>query len=202
MISLFLCFFSGYLDVVLCWCGRETKAGREKKSRTKRIALKTSSVRCFFLFGFHFFGAKRPMAFSGTQQKCKACGKTVYLVEQLTADGVIYHKSCFRCNHCKGTLKVSLLVSVSASLFWYYFFLPLPCSFRVEKGSKPQWWRSCCIVSILLPVVNIAFGVMQYVQRAGSDASSYGWEKGGDYLPVDQEGLSFLPGTRFFSASE
>ncbi len=47
------------------------------------------------------------MAFSGTQQKCKACEKTVYLVEQLTADGVIYHKSCFRCNHCKGTLKVS-----------------------------------------------------------------------------------------------
>jgi cysteine/glycine-rich protein len=78
------------------------------------------------------------MAFSGTQQKCKACDKTVYLVEQLTADGVIYHKSCFRCNHCKGTLKVSLLVSVSASLFWYYFFLPLPCSFRVEKSSKPQ----------------------------------------------------------------
>lgn len=46
------------------------------------------------------------MAFSGTQQKCKACDKTVYLVEQLTADGVVYHKSCFRCNHCKGTLKV------------------------------------------------------------------------------------------------
>jgi hypothetical protein len=32
----------------------------------------------------------------------------LYLVEQLTADGVIYYKSCFRCNHCKGTLKVSL----------------------------------------------------------------------------------------------
>jgi cysteine/glycine-rich protein len=81
------------------------------------------------------------MAFSGTQQKCKACDKTVYLVEQLTADGVIYHKSCFRCNHCKGTLKVSLLVSVSASLFGTPFFF----LFRV-----------------------------QYVQRAGSDASSHG----------------------------
>lgn len=49
------------------------------------------------------------MAFSGTQQKCKACDKTVYLVEQLTADGVVYHKACFRCNHCKGTLKVGVL---------------------------------------------------------------------------------------------
>ncbi len=178
----------------------ESGAGKEEPN--KKDSTENVFRPVFIFFVFRFFGAKRAMAFSGTQQKCKACDKTVYLVEQLTADGVIYHKSCFRCNHCKGTLKVSLLVSVSASLFWYYFFLPLPCSFRVEKGSKPEWWRSCCIVSILLPVVNIVFGVMQYVQRAGSDASSYGWEKGGDYLPVDQEGLSFSPGTRFFSASE
>lgn len=46
------------------------------------------------------------MAFAGTQQKCKACGKTVYVVDQLTADNVVYHKACFRCHHCNGTLKV------------------------------------------------------------------------------------------------
>lgn len=46
------------------------------------------------------------MSFTGTQQKCKACDKTVYPVEQLSADGVSYHKSCFKCSHCKGTLKV------------------------------------------------------------------------------------------------
>ena len=46
------------------------------------------------------------MSFLGTQQKCKACDKTVYPVEQLSADGVSYHKSCFKCTHCKGTLKV------------------------------------------------------------------------------------------------
>ncbi|KAH0458218.1 hypothetical protein IEQ34_013533 [Dendrobium chrysotoxum] len=45
------------------------------------------------------------MAFLGTQQKCKVCEKTVYLMDQLMADGVTYHKSCFKCNHCKGTLK-------------------------------------------------------------------------------------------------
>ena len=44
--------------------------------------------------------------FAGTTQKCKACEKKVYLVEQLTADNQVYHKSCFRCHHCKGTLKV------------------------------------------------------------------------------------------------
>ncbi|GAY47993.1 hypothetical protein CUMW_108600 [Citrus unshiu] len=44
-------------------------------------------------------------AFAGTQQKCMACDKTVYLVDKLTADNRIYHKACFRCHHCKGTLK-------------------------------------------------------------------------------------------------
>ncbi|CAM6046729.1 unnamed protein product [Sphagnum compactum] len=56
-------------------------------------------------------------SFAGTQQKCKACDKTVYLVEQLTADGVIYHKSCFRCNHCKGTLKLGNYASLEGVLY-------------------------------------------------------------------------------------
>eukprot|EP00250_Pteridium_aquilinum_P001036 c11223_g2_i1 orf=38-601(-) len=47
------------------------------------------------------------MAFSGTQQKCKACDKTVYVINQLTADGVAYHQACFRCSHCKRTLTLS-----------------------------------------------------------------------------------------------
>lgn len=46
------------------------------------------------------------MAFAGTTQKCMACDKTVYLVDKLTADNRVYHKACFRCHHCKGTLKV------------------------------------------------------------------------------------------------
>ncbi|KAF8388771.1 hypothetical protein HHK36_025451 [Tetracentron sinense] len=45
------------------------------------------------------------ISFIGTQQKCKACEKTVYVVDQLSADGVAYHKACFKCSHCKGTLK-------------------------------------------------------------------------------------------------
>lgn len=45
-------------------------------------------------------------SFGGTTQKCKACEKTVYLVDQLAADGKVYHKACFRCHHCKSTLKL------------------------------------------------------------------------------------------------
>jgi hypothetical protein len=44
-------------------------------------------------------------SFKGTTTKCTACDKTVYLVDKLTADNRVYHKACFRCHHCKGTLK-------------------------------------------------------------------------------------------------
>ncbi|XP_040870433.1 LIM domain-containing protein WLIM1-like isoform X1 [Glycine max] len=56
-------------------------------------------------------------SFAGTTQKCKACEKTVYLVDQLTADNKIYHKSCFRCYHCKGTLKLSNYCSFEGVLY-------------------------------------------------------------------------------------
>ncbi|RVW60846.1 LIM domain-containing protein WLIM2b [Vitis vinifera] len=57
------------------------------------------------------------MSFIGTQQKCKACLKTVYPVEQLSADGVVYHKSCFKCSHCNGTLKLSNYSSMEGVLY-------------------------------------------------------------------------------------
>ncbi|KAF7816363.1 LIM domain-containing protein WLIM2b-like [Senna tora] len=57
------------------------------------------------------------MSFIGTQQKCKACEKTVYPVDQLSADGTCYHKACFRCSHCKGTLKLSNYSSMEGVLY-------------------------------------------------------------------------------------
>jgi hypothetical protein len=45
-------------------------------------------------------------AWGGTTQKCSSCGRTVYPVEELTADGRAYHRPCFRCHHCKSTLQV------------------------------------------------------------------------------------------------
>ncbi|KAH9720074.1 LIM domain-containing protein WLIM1 [Citrus sinensis] len=56
-------------------------------------------------------------SFAGTTQKCKACEKTVYLVDQLTADNKVYHKACFRCHHCKGTLKLSNYCSFEGVLY-------------------------------------------------------------------------------------
>ncbi|KAH9719685.1 LIM domain-containing protein PLIM2b [Citrus sinensis] len=44
------------------------------------------------------------MAFCGTQEKCKACDKTVHIIDMVTADGISYHKICFKCSHCNGKL--------------------------------------------------------------------------------------------------
>uniref|UniRef100_A0A7N0UST9 LIM zinc-binding domain-containing protein n=1 Tax=Kalanchoe fedtschenkoi TaxID=63787 RepID=A0A7N0UST9_KALFE len=57
------------------------------------------------------------MAFTGTLDKCCACDKTVYLVDLLTADGITYHKSCFKCTHCKGTLVMSNYSSMDGVLY-------------------------------------------------------------------------------------
>uniref|UniRef100_A0A6V7QUP1 LIM zinc-binding domain-containing protein n=1 Tax=Ananas comosus var. bracteatus TaxID=296719 RepID=A0A6V7QUP1_ANACO len=34
-------------------------------------------------------------------------------MDQLTPDGGTYHKSCFKCHHCKGTLQVSCTVCLT-----------------------------------------------------------------------------------------
>lgn len=69
----------------------------------------------------------KAMAFAGTTQKCMACEKTVYLVEKLTADNRIYHKACFRCHHCKGTLKVN-----------HWLFCPF-CPWLVKEMKLRDW---------------------------------------------------------------
>ncbi|PPR93025.1 hypothetical protein GOBAR_AA27648 [Gossypium barbadense] len=60
------------------------------------------------------------MAFSGTTEKCRSCDKTVHFIEMVSVDGVPYHKTCFRCSHCKGLLVTSQMdwaPSKVASLF-------------------------------------------------------------------------------------
>lgn len=66
------------------------------------------------------------MSFTGTLDKCKACDKTVYFVDLLNVDGMTYHKSCFKCTHCKGTLVVCVFPS-------FNFFLILLSNIRMTS---------------------------------------------------------------------
>ncbi|KAJ8036818.1 MICAL-like protein 2 [Holothuria leucospilota] len=36
---------------------------------------------------------------------CQVCGKKVYLVEKVVSNNKLYHRSCFKCNKCGGTLR-------------------------------------------------------------------------------------------------
>ncbi|XP_034887983.1 LIM domain-containing protein WLIM2b [Populus alba] len=57
------------------------------------------------------------MGFTGTLEKCKACDKTVYFIELVSADGVPYHKKCFKCSHCNGLLVMSSYSSIDGVLY-------------------------------------------------------------------------------------
>nr|ANC95020.1 LIM1 [Phalaenopsis aphrodite subsp. formosana] len=56
-------------------------------------------------------------SFIGTQDKCKTCGKTVHFIDLLMADSVAYHKSCFKCTHCSGTLAMYNYSSMDGVLY-------------------------------------------------------------------------------------
>jgi len=43
---------------------------------------------------------------SGPGERCLVCSKRVYVKEKLSADGKIFHKTCFKCKHCKRQLSL------------------------------------------------------------------------------------------------
>ncbi|XP_031125421.1 LIM domain-containing protein PLIM2a-like [Ipomoea triloba] len=69
--------------------------------------------------------------FSGTQEKCAACKKTVYPLEKVTVDGEFYHKSCFKCSHGGCMLTTSNYAALDGLLYCKPHFSQL---FK-EKGS-------------------------------------------------------------------
>ena len=40
-----------------------------------------------------------------SDDNCPACSKKVYPMEKMNIDGKSFHKGCFKCTHCKSTLK-------------------------------------------------------------------------------------------------
>ncbi|KAK9984405.1 hypothetical protein SO802_033930 [Lithocarpus litseifolius] len=42
---------------------------------------------------------------------------TVHVIELFTADGVPYHKICFKCSHCNGILAMSRYSSMDGVLY-------------------------------------------------------------------------------------
>ncbi|KAJ3145333.1 LIM domain and actin-binding protein 1 [Geranomyces variabilis] len=52
-------------------------------------------------------------AFGAPPPKCEACNKSVYLMEQVTIDNHMFHKTCLKCETCKSTLKMGNLAAMN-----------------------------------------------------------------------------------------
>ncbi|PWA91555.1 GATA type zinc finger transcription factor family protein [Artemisia annua] len=69
--------------------------------------------------------------FCGTQDKCRACNKTVYPLEKMTMEGEPYHKSCFKCAHGGCPLTHSSYAALDGILYCKHHFAQL----FMEKGT-------------------------------------------------------------------
>uniref|UniRef100_A0A3B4BUM9 F-actin monooxygenase n=1 Tax=Pygocentrus nattereri TaxID=42514 RepID=A0A3B4BUM9_PYGNA len=47
------------------------------------------------------------LASMGGSDVCYFCGRRVYVMERLSAEGKFFHRSCFQCDHCSSTLRLS-----------------------------------------------------------------------------------------------
>lgn len=43
----------------------------------------------------------------GGSDTCYFCRKRVYVMERLSAEGKFFHRSCFKCEYCATTLRLS-----------------------------------------------------------------------------------------------
>ncbi|XP_072529097.1 protein-methionine sulfoxide oxidase mical3b isoform X3 [Salminus brasiliensis] len=61
------------------------------------------------LFDKRELGSQRkefPVSVGGSDV-CYFCGRRVYVMERLSAEGKFFHRSCFQCDHCSSTLRLS-----------------------------------------------------------------------------------------------
>ncbi|GAA0171670.1 actin or actin-binding cytoskeletal protein [Lithospermum erythrorhizon] len=69
--------------------------------------------------------SKLSALFSGTQDKCVACNKTVYPLEKVTMGEESFHKSCFKCAHGGCPLTHSSYAALDGILYCKHHFQQL-----------------------------------------------------------------------------
>ncbi|XP_070038568.1 LIM domain-containing protein PLIM2b-like isoform X2 [Nicotiana tomentosiformis] len=84
-----------------------------------------------FLINLTRAPSKLSAMFSGTQDKCAACDKTVYPLEKVTMEGESFHKSCFKCAHGGCPLTHATYASLDGNLYCKHHFAQL----FMEKGN-------------------------------------------------------------------
>eukprot|EP00835_Amoeboradix_gromovi_P000480 NODE_17_length_41373_cov_0.337016.p4 type:complete len:623 gc:universal NODE_17_length_41373_cov_0.337016:38977-37109(-) len=52
-----------------------------------------------------------------SSRACSSCFKTVYIVEELRANNVLFHQNCFKCKHCNSTITLSNFAAANGSFY-------------------------------------------------------------------------------------
>ncbi|CAB0033734.1 unnamed protein product [Trichogramma brassicae] len=68
---------------------------------------------------------------------CRSCGKVVFQMEQTKAEGLVWHKNCFRCCQCSKQLSVDSYESHESTLYCKPHFKELFQPKPVEESDQP-----------------------------------------------------------------
>ncbi|CAL1604115.1 unnamed protein product [Knipowitschia caucasica] len=80
--------------------------------QTREFHTKSIKEKAVHLTGM--FSSETPAAQKGgvrrtipqSADRCRACERRVYLVERVSAEGLFFHRECFRCSSCHSTLRL------------------------------------------------------------------------------------------------
>merc|ERR1719462_947454 len=71
---------------------------------------------------------------TGKSDNCFFCGKKVYVVERMSAEGKFFHRACFRCDYCNILLRLGSYVYHREGRFAGKFFcIPHSTETALEK---------------------------------------------------------------------
>uniref|UniRef100_A0A8C8FTK5 F-actin monooxygenase n=1 Tax=Oncorhynchus tshawytscha TaxID=74940 RepID=A0A8C8FTK5_ONCTS len=90
------------LSLCLMVCVLQKKAQTQNARAFHNKSIKEKAVHLRVLFSED--GSLR-REFPGSGDKCHSCQKRVYVVERISAEGLYFHRECFRCDTCGAALR-------------------------------------------------------------------------------------------------
>jgi len=109
----------------------------------------------------------------GSTEKCLTCGKTVFLTEKISAEGKVFHQSCFRCSHCNSKLKLGSYAGMNG----VYYCKPHFKQLFMEKGNYAEGFGAEKPTAKWQPQVNTGFkGVATVLKESGEESGQGGAE--------------------------
>uniref|UniRef100_A0A3Q0RHU4 LIM domain containing 2 n=1 Tax=Amphilophus citrinellus TaxID=61819 RepID=A0A3Q0RHU4_AMPCI len=56
-------------------------------------------------------------SFHLAKEVCASCGKTVYPMEKLVANNLVFHSACFCCKHCNAKLSLGSFAALQGEFY-------------------------------------------------------------------------------------